>query len=131
MSYDFVSHLQELDASATGKVAAVTEPVRAPVAPAAAPTQKTAAEFVEAVDARMQKIATVIASDRDEEHAQLFKNCVSACFHYKMAGYTITTREEVDEAGETVKVAFDFASDPSEFMAMCFNMYRDILNNRA
>ena len=136
MGFDFVNHLRGLDAPVTGKTAAPTQPPKAaPVAPAAKPKQKTAAEamvsFVGVVDARMQKIAAVITDERDEEHAQLFKNCVSACFHYKMAGYTIGTREVLNDEGETVKVAFDSAADPDEFVVMCYNMYKDILNNRS
>jgi len=141
MPFDFVAHLQELKAPAQTKVATTPkEPAKAapqeiaPKVTAQPATQKTAAEklsaFVKVVDNRMAKIAKVIEEERDAEHAQLFKNCVSACFHYKSAGYTIAEREETGEDGEVVKVAYDRAEDPDEFVAMCYNMYKDILNNR-
>lgn len=132
MAFDFVKHLQELDAPVATKVAEAPKQA-VPAQPVVKPAEKQAidkmAQFVEVVDARMQKVAAIIAEERDEEHAQLFKNCVSACFHYKMAGYTVEHREEEID-GETVKVAFDRADDPNEFVAMCYNMYKDILNNR-
>jgi hypothetical protein len=137
MAFDFVKHLQELDAPVTAKVAEDAPQAKkaAKAESASKPSEKQAvdktASFVEVVDARMQKIAKIIEDERDEEHAQLFKNCVSACFHYKMAGYTIDVRKEVTEDGETVKVAYDRAEDPNEFVAMSYNMYKDILKSRS
>lgn len=138
MAFDFVNHLQELDAPAkTGEAGTQTLEVEPKVAaaPALAPAETETDvpaqdPFVETVDARMAKIAQIIADETDDQHAQLFKNCVSACFHYKTAGYTIAEREEEDESGETVKVAYDRAEDPNEFMAMCYNMYKDILSKQ-
>jgi len=137
MAFDFVNHLQELDAPVTAKVAAAPKQVTPAPAAKTKPAEKQAidktAKFVEVVDARMQKIASILAADRDEEHAQLFKNCVSACFHYKMAGYTWQPEYTVrNDAGETVKIAaYDRAGDPNEFVAMAYNMYKDILQSRS
>lgn len=138
--FDFVKHLQELDSahgvdeSESSKTATATAPEKTQTGKSEETvqepkTEKQASyeEFVASVNTRTEKIAKVIEDERGDEHAQLFRNCVSSCFHYKMAGYTLTVKEDVDDEGNVTKTAVDHAEDPAEFMAMCYNMYKDIL----
>lgn len=124
MGFDFIKALEghkNSEAGAAAKVAEETteEPTGEEVE-TKAPEQKPAAEktaaqekaaaFVDFVEKRTEKVANLLTEEKDEKHSQLFRNCVSACFHFKMAGYA---PEESDE--------------PSTFMAMAYNMYKDIL----
>ena len=119
MGFDFIKALnghKTAGEEAATKVA--TAPAAAPKAEEKAPVttvSKTAAQekvaaFVEYVETRTEKVAGLMTEEKGEKHAQLFRNCVSACFHTKMAGYA---PQESD--------------DPSTFMAMAYNMYKDIL----
>ena len=118
MGFDFIKalngHKTASDEAAT-EVAVVPKQApatkeEAPVAEVKTAGQEKVAAFVDYVEARTEKIASLVKEERTEKHAQLFRNCVSACFHTKMAGYA---SEESD--------------DPSTFMAMCYNMYKDIV----
>ena len=123
MGFDFIKALNGLDTdgeetrAATKVAEASATAAKAPVNNA--PVTKTAAQakvaaFVEYVENRTEKVAGLMTEEKGEKHAQLFRNCVSACFHTKMAGYAPYESD-----------------DPSTFMAMAYNMYKDILGEES
>lgn len=57
-----------------------------------------------------EKIASVLEQDRSADDANLFRNCISAVAHMKLAGY--------------IKDEFN---DPQALNRLAYNMYRDIV----
>jgi len=122
MGFNFIQHLNSLDERAKvatakpapegagGSETSETLELEQPTSGDEKTAAEKAAAFVEHVDTRVQKIASLLREERDERHEALFRNCVSSCFHYKMAGY-----------------APPESDDPAMFMVMAYNMYKDIV----